>query len=66
MRLRSAFIAAVGRCRYREVHALPTRGGETVAEKIVRELMRGQSLAVVELRKRRQSSHPSEISSPVP
>ena len=65
-RVRTAFALANGRYGYRRIHAVLTRDGQTVSEKVVRRLMRDENLVVVGCKKRRYSSYMGEISPPVP
>ncbi len=65
-RVRSAFTLANARYGYRRVHAVLTRDGGTVSEKVVRRLMRDAGLVVVGLKRRRYSSYLGEVSPPVP
>lgn len=65
-RVRAAFTATDGRYGYRRIHALLTREGGTVSEKVVRRLMRDQDLVVIRLKKRKYTSYVGEISPPVP
>ncbi len=65
-RVRAAFSEADGRYGYRRVHAVLTRDGGTVSEKVVRRLMKEGSLVVVGHKKRKYSSYLGEISPPVP
>ena len=65
-RVRAAFAQADGRYGYRRIHAILTRDGKPVSEKVVRRLMRDESLIVVGRKKRRYSSYRGEISPPMP
>lgn len=65
-RVRIAFTQAHGRYGYRRIHAVITRDGETVSEKVVRRLMREENLVVVTVRRRKYSSYKGEISPAAP
>ena len=65
-RVRAAFTVAEGRYGYRRIHAVITRDGEVVSEKVVRRLMHEENLVVVGRKKRKYSSYKGEISPPAP
>lgn len=65
-RVRSTFAESDGCYGYRRVHAILTRGGETVSEKVVRRLMRDQNLIVVGRKNHKYNSYKGEISPAVP
>ena len=65
-RVRAAFALADGRYGYRRIHAVLTRDGKTVSEKVIRRLMRDGGLAVVGHKRHKYSSYKGEISPPVP
>jgi len=62
--LRAAFAQVDGRYGYRRLHAILTRDGRVVSEKVIRRLMRDENLAVVALKKRKYHSYMGEISPP--
>jgi putative transposase len=65
-RVRAVFKEAHGRYGYRRVHAVLTKDGGAVSEKVVRRLMREGNLVVVGHKKRKYSSYLGEISPAVP
>jgi putative transposase len=65
-RLRAAFALAGGRYGYRRIHAVLTRDGETVSEKVVRRLMRDENLVAAGRKKRRYTAYKGEITLPAP
>lgn len=65
-RVRDAFAKAKGRYGYRRIHAVLTRGGEVISEKVIRRLMREENLVVTGLKKRRYNAYKGEISPAVP
>ena len=64
--VRIAFNEANGRYGYRRTHAVVTRDGRTVSEKVMRRLMREENLVVVGGKKRKYNAYKGEISPPVP
>src|SRR5690625_5006413 len=54
-RIRTAFNMAECRYGYRRIHAVITRGGETISKKIKRRIMREEKLIVVGRTSRRYS-----------
>jgi len=65
-RVRAVFAQAEERYGYRRIHAVLTRDGETVSEKVIRRLMREESLIVVGHKRRKYNSYKGEISPPAP
>ncbi|MGE5507849.1 MAG: IS3 family transposase, partial [Chitinophagales bacterium] len=61
-----AFARAHGRYGYRRIHAVITRDGKTVSEKVVRRLLREENLVVAAVRRRKYSSYKGEITPAVP
>ena len=64
--VRAAFAQVDGRYGYRRLHAVLTKDGRVVSEKVIRRLMREGNLVVVGQKKRRYSSYKGEITPAVP
>lgn len=64
--MRNAFVSAEGRYGYRRIHAVLTRDGEVISEKVVRRIMREENLVVIGPRRRRYNAYKGEISPAVP
>ena len=65
-RMRAAFALAERRYGYRRIHAVLTKDGGVVSEKVIRRLMRDENLVVVGRKKRKYNAYKGEISPPVP
>jgi transposase InsO family protein/transposase-like protein len=65
-RVRAAFALADGRYGYRRIHAVLTKDGGIVSEKVIRRLMSDENLVVVGRKKRKYNAYKGEISPPVP
>lgn len=65
-RVRAAFTQAQGRYGYRRIHAVVTRDGETISEKVVRRIMHEENLIVAVVRRRKYNSYKGEITPAVP
>lgn len=64
--VRTAFARVDGRYRYRRLHAVLTKDGKVVSEKVIRRLMKDENLVVIGLKKRKYTSYKGEITPAVP
>lgn len=65
-RVRHIFDEAGGRYGYRRIHAVLQKNGQRVSEKVVRRLMREESLTVLRSKRRKYNSYKGELSPAVP
>lgn len=65
-RVHTVFSKARGCYGYRRVHAVVTRDGKIVSEKVIRRIMREENLVALNCRRRRYNSYKGEISPAVP
>ncbi|WP_426350452.1 IS3 family transposase [Alloiococcus sp. CFN-8] len=64
-KIKDAFNESSSRYEYRRIHSVIKSDGTTVSEKIVLRIMKEKNLSVLNIKRKKHSSHKGEISSEV-